>query len=247
MNCAVVIPCRNESAAIAEVVKGARRFIPTVIVVLDGSTDDTMQKASVAGAQCVSLARNCGKGAALLAGFRKARELGMTSVLTMDGDGQHSPTDIPRFLKKAATDGPDLIVGNRMDQAEKMPRGRRIANRMMSRWLSSFAGVFLPDSQCGFRWINLEALREKDLRTRRFEFESEMLVDFARHSRRIEFVPIEVIYKRQRSNIRVLPDTWRWLRWYCSETRSGRFARGQHDPCAIVEPNSRVRYLGCDR
>jgi glycosyltransferase involved in cell wall biosynthesis len=210
---AAVIPCHNEAAAIAEVVRAVRRHIATVIVVDDGSCDDTAALAERAGATVLQLAPRRGKGAALQAGFARAHELGFSHTLMLDGDGQHTAGDIPAFLQRAEQGGAELIVGNRMAQAARMPFMRRQVNRAMSWVLSRLAGKSFPDSQCGFRLMNLSAWRAVTLRSRNFEIESEMLLAFARAGRAISFVPVAVIYRDERSKISVWRDTWRWLRW----------------------------------
>src|SRR5258708_7750816 len=113
-DCVVVIPCLNEARAIAPLVTAARRYLPQVIVVDDGSGDDTAKQAEGAGAEVVRHSRTWGKGAALDTGWVRAMERGFKWALTLDGDGQHAPDDIPAFLSAAVGGGVDLVVGNRM-------------------------------------------------------------------------------------------------------------------------------------
>jgi glycosyltransferase involved in cell wall biosynthesis len=214
--CAAVIPCFNEAGRIAPVIEGICRHLPNIIVVDDGSTDDTGRRAKAAGAEVIGQSRNGGKGSALRAGWRHARQLGFTWALTMDGDGQHAPDDIPKFFAHAEKNGAGLVVGNRMGNAAAMPWLRRQVNRWMSRRLSGRAGVRLPDSQCGFRLAHLETLARLPLAARRFEIESETLVAFLAAGERVEFVPIQVIYGPGRSKICPLLDTWRWMRWWAA-------------------------------
>jgi len=211
--CAVVIPCCDEEATIVELVRGIRRYLPVVIVMDDGSADQTAKRAVQAGAQVVRREGSSGKGAALKAGVAAALAQGYAWVMAMDGDGQHRPEDIPAFLRCAEETGAALVVGNRMQQAEAIPWVRRVVNRWMSRRLSACAGRILPDSQCGFRLINLKAWVALPLATDHFEIESEMLLAFVRAGCRVEFVPIRVVAKGQRSHIHPVKDTWRWLRW----------------------------------
>jgi glycosyltransferase involved in cell wall biosynthesis len=213
-NCAAVIPCLNEADAIAAVVTGAREYVRCVIVVDDGSTDGTEAKARGAGAKVIRRETSGGKGSALSAGFAQADRLGFEWALAMDGDGQHSPTDIPRFLSRAAMCEARMIVGNRMERTDNMPALRRRTNQWLSRKLSRFCGCDLPDSQCGFRMVHLESWRKLEFTSEHFEIESELLVRFVRAGFAIEFVPIETRYARERSKIRPLRDTIRWLRWW---------------------------------
>jgi len=101
-----------------------------------------------------------------------------------------------------------------MHRAEAIPWLRRAVNRWMSQRISRLAGRRLPDSQCGFRLINAQSLSALGLKTDHFEFESEMLLAFVRAGYQVEFVPIEVIGRGQRSHVHPLADTWRWLRWW---------------------------------
>jgi glycosyltransferase involved in cell wall biosynthesis len=211
--CAVVIPCRNEAASIGLLVRDVRTQLPSVLVIDDGSADDTARLAHEAGAWVFSNLTSLGKGAALRVGWKRARELGMEWVLCMDGDGQHAPTDIPKFLECAERTGASLVVGNRMHESHKMPFARRVVNRWMSRRLSALAGCEFPDTQCGFRLLKLEALDRAKLSSSHFEIESEQLLAFAAAGERIEFVPVQVIYESEQSKIRPLRDTLRWFRW----------------------------------
>jgi len=149
----------------------------------------------------------------LSTGLREAHRLGFTRALLLDGDGQHAPADIPTFLACAHRTKAELIVGNRMGEADRMPWLRRTVNRWMSRRLSALAGRPLPDSQCGFRLIDLGAWAGLTLSAQRFEIESEMLLAFIAKGARVEFVPIQVIYKSEQSKIHPWRDTWRWFQW----------------------------------
>jgi len=215
--CAAVIPCFNEARSIQRVVAEVREYLPRVFVVDDGSSDGTAEQAATAGAEVIRQPRNSGKGSALRAGWQRARQRGFTWALTLDGDGQHTARDIPEFFAHAEKGPARLIVGNRMGQGRGMPRMRRWTNRLMSSSLSHLTGTALPDSQCGFRLAHLETLLKLSLAARRFEIESEMLVAFLAAGERVEFVPIEVIYESNTSNIRPWRDTWRWLRWWAAQ------------------------------
>lgn len=217
--CAAVIPCFNEAGCIGEVVSQVRSFLPRVIVVDDGSTDSTAVIARHAGADVIRFAKNHGKGAALQAGWRRAHAEGFSWVLLLDGDGQHAAGDIPEFFTRAEAGGYDLVVGNRMNDCASMPWLRRHANQWMSRRLSHLTGVALPDSQCGFRLVNLEKLHGLALRVNRFEIESAMLAAFCQARLKISFVPAQTIYRRGRSKINPVTDTFRWLRWRLAQKR----------------------------
>jgi len=136
VQCAAVIPCLNEQQSIQRLVTDVHRHLATVIVVDDGSTDETARLARQAGAEVVGHEKSLGKGAALQTGWRHALDRGFAWTLTLDGDGQHSPEDIPSFFACAERSSISLVVGNRMGSAAAMPPLRRFVNRWMSQRLS---------------------------------------------------------------------------------------------------------------
>jgi len=217
--CTVVIPCFNERATIAPLVAALRRYLPAVMVVDDGSTDNTPSLAIGAGAVVVSHQQNRGKGAALRTGLSLAAKQGFEWALTLDGDGQHAPEDLPLLLQCARQTGASLVIGSRLHNAQAIPWLRRQVNRWMSRKLSRLAGRHLPDTQCGFRLIHLETWATLPLKTERFEVESETLLAFLAAGRRVEFVPIQVIRRNRNSYIHPVTDSFRWLRWWWKSAR----------------------------
>ena len=216
MTCAAVIPCFNEGLSIGPLIAGIREFLPPVIVVDDGSTDNTAVAAADAGAMVVKHAQNFGKGAALRTGLSRAADLGFEWVVTLDGDGQHVPSDLPALLGCASHSGASLVIGNRMHNAHAIPWLRRWVNRLMSRLLSRRAGRDLPDTQCGFRVVRLKTWANLSLNTEHFEIESEMLMAFLAAKHPVAFAPIQVIGRGQRSRIRPFADTVRWWKWWRS-------------------------------
>lgn len=214
MNCAAVIPCFNEAETIGPLVLALRSYLPFIIVVDDGSTDDTAMKARNAGATVIRHECNQGKGAAFQTGLSAALNLGFDWAATLDGDGQHSPSNLPALLRCAEETNAPLIIGNRMHQAQAMPWLRRHVNRWMSRKLSQRARRHLPDTQSGFRIIHLQTWASLPLSARRFEVESEMLMAFLAANRSVEFVPVSVIPAARKSRIRPFADTIRWLKWW---------------------------------
>lgn len=213
---AVVIPCQNEERTIGALVAAVRRRTATALVVDDGSRDATARLAAKAGATVISHPRNLGKGAALKTGLAAARAQGLARAVVMDGDGQHDPEDIPKFGEKCRKSGSALVIGNRMGAAAAIPWLRRQVNRWMSRRISLRAGRELPDTQCGFRLLDLDAWAGLSCRTRHFEVESEMLLAFLEAGYRVDFVPIRVIGRAAHSHINPITDTWRWWRWWRS-------------------------------
>jgi glycosyltransferase involved in cell wall biosynthesis len=219
--CGAVIPCLNEAGSIGKVVAGVRRCLPRVWVVDDGSVDGTGAEAKAAGAQVLRHEVPQGKGAALQDGWRAAKAAGCDWALTLDGDGQHAADDIPAFFALADRTGARLVSGNRMGNTRRMPLVRRIVNWWMSRQLSRAAGTPLPDTQCGFRLMNLADWAALPVKAAHFEIESEILIGFARAGHRIGFVPIQVIYQDERSKINPVRDTVRWFRWWQQNRKIG--------------------------
>ena len=231
VNCAVVIPCLNEAGRIGPVVKSVLAFLPNVIVVDDGSSDQTAPEAQNAGAEVIRHEGNQGKGAAVQKGLGRAVERGFEWALLMDGDGQHAASDIPKFLNVT---GGGLVIGDRMSDAGKMPRVRRFVNRWMSVRLSRRLGMALSDTQCGFRLVHLPSWSKLNLKTSHFEIESEMLKAFVEAGHSVQFVPIQVIYKTERSKIAPLTDTVRWFRWWWRTNPKRQRTAAVHD--AIASP-----------
>jgi glycosyltransferase involved in cell wall biosynthesis len=216
-DCAAVLPCYNEAQSLPDVLSRLRPHVPSVFVVDDGSSDTTASVAMRAGATVLQHEMNRGKGRALRTGFAELRVRGFTWALVMDGDGQHAPEDVPKFFAGAGQTDALLIVGNRLGESHKIPWVRRAVNRWMTARLSRMTGRALADSQCGFRLIHLATLAQLTLQTDHFETESELLVRWVRAGLPVEFVPVQVIYRREGSKINPVVDTWRWLRWWWSQ------------------------------
>jgi glycosyltransferase involved in cell wall biosynthesis len=213
-DCCVVIPCLNEALTIRDLVSRVRTWLPHILVIDDGSSDRTGAFAQAAGAQVIRHDHPQGKGSALVHGWTSARQQGFSWAMTLDGDGQHAPEDLPAFLRCAEQTHARLIVGNRMANPTGMPWLRRQVNRWMSRQLSRLANCDLPDTQNGFRLMHLESWTQLTTAAGHFEIESEILWRFAQAGHHIQFVPVRVIYERERSKIHPFRDTLRWLRWY---------------------------------
>jgi glycosyltransferase involved in cell wall biosynthesis len=195
-----IVPAHDEAPRIGAVVRAAAAHLP-VLVVDDGSTDETAERATEAGATVLRQLPNQGKGAALRTGFRWAIDHGVEAAITLDGDGQHDPAEIPRFLEAWAAGAPDLVVGRRNFRA--MPASRRLANELGTLAFSWAVGRRIPDNQSGFRLVSrrlMEATLASD--EAGFEFEVEMIVTAIRAGWTIGWVPIRTIYAGQTSHIR---------------------------------------------
>ena len=235
-NCAVVIPCLNESVSVAALVVAVRRQLPSVFVVDDGSVDATARIAKNAGAVVLRHAKNLGKGAALQTGLAHALKSGFEWAVTLDGDGQHAPEDLPALRCCAERTGARMVIGNRMAEAQKMPWLRRAVNRAMSRIISRRTGKFLPDTQSGFRLIHLPTWATLLLEAKKFEVESEMLLAFLAAGECVEFTPVQVLRSKRASHICPVADTLRWLSWWEKFHRPDRrhFA-AQPEPVKLKE------------
>ncbi|MBI4721278.1 MAG: glycosyltransferase family 2 protein [Chitinivibrionia bacterium] len=209
-----IIPAFNAEARLARVVEQVSRIIPKdrIIIVDDGSVDRTYAVASALGAVLLRHASNMGKGAALATAFKKAREMGIPFVVTLDADGQHNPSEIPAFVAAQQETGADIIVGNRMADTKDMPPLRLMTNRFTSLLISLRAGRRIPDSQNGYRLLSTELLARMPLVTTRYDTESEILIKAARMGAAIGSVPVQTIYEGARSSINPLADSFRFLR-----------------------------------
>ncbi len=209
---AALIPAFLEETLIADVVRRARFQLDHVIVVDDGSADATSAKARSTGAEVIRHPENRGKGAAIKTGLRALTERGFRYCLILDGDGQHLPEEIPRFLGAANETHSHLLVGNRMSDTRSMPLVRRMTNGFMSATISRLCGQTIPDTQCGFRMIHADLAPHLDCSSNAYEYETEMLLIAARRGFRISAVPITTIYGDEKSKIRPVRDTIRFLR-----------------------------------
>ena len=209
----VVIPAYNEEAKIRTVASGVIGVAGSqrCLVVDDGSTDSTLRLIKGSGLSFITR-RHMGKGAALRAGFEYALSKGFDWVITMDGDGQHDPEEIPAFLETIAVGDTDMVVGTRMLDTASMPLVRLATNRFMSSLISFIAGRSIPDTQCGFRAVSADVLRKVVLMTSHYDTESELLIKAARMGFRITSIPIATIYDGSKSKINKLNDTLRFIR-----------------------------------
>ena len=177
----VVIPTYNNNATIAEVVQRCAATTGlAVLVVDDGSTDGTGDSARAAGAEVITHATNLGKGRALITGWTAAAARGFSHTVTVDGDAQHPPEEIPRLLERMHAEPDALVVGCRDMTSENVPRSSRIGRATSDFMLWAAASHELrgerPDSQCGFRIYPLRHVLALGMTGRRYEFEMEILV-----------------------------------------------------------------------
>jgi glycosyltransferase involved in cell wall biosynthesis len=207
----IVIPAYNEAERVAAVIKASKAYGP-VLVVDDGSKDQTAEAAKNAGAEVIRQEPNQGKGAALVRGFKYGLEQGYDAIITLDADGQHDPEEIPLFMHDFATNGSDLIIGKR--DFSKMPFPRNITNQIGTWSFSDAMQQYIPDNQSGYRLHSRRLLEEALTSSEHgFEFEVEIILRCVLKGYKISWISIKTIYNtKQNSKINPLRHAWRFYR-----------------------------------
>ena len=219
MKTCLLLPAYNESPTIGRIVQDAGLFIGHIVVIDDGSSDNTEDIARAHGATVLKHFRNRGKGRALRTGFGYALQNGYELIATMDADGQHDPMDLTRIFDDFRRTRPDIIVGGRIKERSKMPLHRRLNNWLISNVGSALCGQSVPDFQSGYRLITAEVLRNVRLETERYETESELLIKAGRIGFRIESTPIRTIYGDEVSNVKALREMRLFTRLFIKSLR----------------------------
>ena len=193
-NIVAIIPAYNEEDALADVIDRTSKYVDRVIIVNDGSVDNTAEVAMNAGAEVINHNTNLGKGEALKSGFKAIDDDSI--IVTIDGDGQHNPDEIPDIVKPIIEDGADLVNGSRylLGPEENTPAYRRVGQRVLDIATNISAGIKVTDSQSGFRAFSPKARGCFRFKDTGFGIESEMLVDAAEAGLKIVEVPITVRY-----------------------------------------------------
>ncbi|MGD0016119.1 MAG: glycosyltransferase family 2 protein [Verrucomicrobiia bacterium] len=208
-----LIPAYNEAVRLAAVVTKARPLVSEVVVIDDGSTDDTAAVARGVGATVLRNAHNRGKGAAIATALEFFGKSDAEFAVFLDADGQHDAAEIPRFIETAQATGAVIVVGSRMRDTVCMPLMRRLANWFTTWMTARLARQRIPDSQCGFRLLRRTVLVDLHLTTTHFETETEMLIQAGRAGHKLTSVPIRTIYQQGRhSRIRPCSDTVRFIK-----------------------------------
>jgi len=213
-NIAVIVPAYNESEQICSVIKKIKKHIlsKNIFVIDDGSTDNTADKSLGLGVKVIKHKKKSGKGRALITGFGEILySEKISAVITLDGDGQHDPCDIPAFVEKFKESGADIVIGNRMNNTAEMPPLRRFTNKTTSLVISGLTGLKIPDSQSGYRLLRKSLLSNMNLNSVHFDTESEILLRAGKTGAKISSVPIRTIYSSKKSEINPLVDTFRFL------------------------------------
>jgi glycosyltransferase involved in cell wall biosynthesis len=220
---AAVIPAYNDEKHIGDIVGRTRERLDHVLVVDDGSTDQTARRAREAGAEVIVHDQNRGKGEAIKTGLARwfteanpspgGADRQITWAVLLDSDGQHLPEEIDGFLTAAAAaTRPSFFIGTRMNNVARMPFIRRVVNRYMSSQISKLCGQKIPDTQCGYRMVDRQLVPGLLRGGHRFEYETEVLIIASRKGYRIESVPITTVYTDQVSKIHPLRDAIRFFK-----------------------------------
>jgi glycosyltransferase involved in cell wall biosynthesis len=216
----VLIPAYNAAKSVGDVVRASKDIVRDVVVVNDGSRDDTASVARAAGAEVVDHPQNRGKGGALKTGFAHAIKNGYDVVVTLDADGQHLPREIPKFLKSREETKADLIIGGRSHLFGEMLPRRRLANRFSAWSIAKASGTKVTDSQSGFRLYSANLLRNVRLRTEGFDLESEVIVRAGVGGFKVLTIPIDLGFVDgiSTSHYKPLKDTLR-IAWTVTRAR----------------------------
>jgi glycosyltransferase involved in cell wall biosynthesis len=240
----MIIPAYNAGLTIAELIEKISKFVnkSNIVVVDDGSLDQTSEIAQRAGVVVLKHESNKGKGEALRTGFRYALGKNYPTMITIDADLQHDPESIPDFIHKTGNvtmnyplpfgerdrvrgnqdecnkfyhfyrASPDILIGKREKNLKIMPFPRWLSNNLTSVIVSVLSGQSIRDSQSGYRLISTQVLRNVKLESRNFDLEPEILIKASRKGFRIDEVPIRTIYRGGKSFINPLVDTGRFIK-----------------------------------
>lgn len=207
MNVAAVIPCYNESEHIEPIIKESKKHVDTVIVSDDSSKDDTVMISRNAGALIVSnINGRHGAGVTTWRGIWEANRIGADIIVTLDGDGQHSPYDIPRVINPLIENKCDMVTGTRIIGYDNMPTYRRIGNDLLTLLYNVGYKDHISDSQCGFRAYKRDVFNKVRIDEDGFGFCTEILIKARRSQLKIHEVPIMCIYHQDlKSNSTLSP------------------------------------------
>ncbi|HRW63199.1 MAG TPA: glycosyltransferase family 2 protein, partial [Bacteroidales bacterium] len=200
--CCVIIPTYNNHQTIEKVIREVSEYTSQVIVINDGSTDNTLEiLKNVDGIELVSYPENKGKGFALRTGLKYAWDKGYEYAITIDSDGQHFASDLPKFVEAIDENPNAIIIGNRNMEQEGIPGKSSFGNRFSNFWFKFETGIEMPDTQSGYRLYPLKPLSKMRFFTRKYEFEIEVIVRAAWKGVDITHVPIQIYYAPKETRI----------------------------------------------
>jgi glycosyltransferase involved in cell wall biosynthesis len=214
MKIMVLIPAYRAEQTLPDLVERINKYVAKhdILIVEDGSPDNSYVAAKSTGAVVLKHEVNKGKGEALKTGFKYALSNGYQGVISIDADLQHDPDVIPKFIKLAEKEHADVIVGTRERSPANMPFERFMTNELTSLIISCFSGRFVRDSQSGYRYTSKRALRTVRLRSSRYDTESEFLFKSGMAGFKVWEVPVPTIYHGSESYINPLVDTGRFIK-----------------------------------
>jgi len=194
MSTLVCIPAFNEEHFIGKVVKNCLKYADQVVVCDDGSVDNTYEVADAAGANVIRHEKNCGKGEAFQSLFQFARHSDVDVIVTIDGDGQFLPEEIPKLVKKIESNEADVVIGYRFDGAAEMPNYRKFGNKMLDKMTNMATELSVRDTQSGFRAYSKNIIKLIDFKKKGFGADTEILINAAKNGARISEEKVSVIY-----------------------------------------------------
>ena len=208
----VIIPSYNEGRTIGSIVRDIVAIGFNVLVIDDGSSDNTQKEALDNGAMVIRNKENIGKGRSIREGFKYViGKMNYEWIVLMDGDGQHDPEDIMVLTNATLTSDAELVLGSRMTYTKNMPFVRHMTNKFMSWIISCISKQRIPDSQCGFRLLSVKALQGLELTSTKYDIESELIIEAARSGNKIISVPVKTIYGDEVSEINPVEDAIRFF------------------------------------
>ena len=190
----VIIPAFNEEISIGSIVTKAKKYSDSVIVIDDGGQDNTAEIAALVGAKVIRHPKNEGKGEALKTGFNAAKRNDTKVIVTIDADGQHDPSEIPKVVEPIISGKADVVIGSRHLNNKNIPLYRRIGQRILDLVTNIDSGVHITDTQSGFRAFSVNTIPTFKFKSNGFFVESEMLAEAANAGLKIKEVDIGVRY-----------------------------------------------------
>ena len=194
MSILVCIPAFNEGKVIDKVIKDCLKFSNVVVVCDDGSMDNTYEVADSAGADVIRHEKNIGKGESLRSLFKFARHSNHDIIVTIDGDGQFIPEEIPKLVKSIKENKSDLVIGYRFDDTTEIPNYRRFGNKMLDKMTNMVEEISVRDTQSGFRAYSRKVIDDIEFKMKGFGADAEILIDAAKKGYRLSEEKITVIY-----------------------------------------------------
>ena len=194
MSTLVCIPAFNEEHFIGKLIKNCLKYADQVVVCDDGSVDNTYEIADAAGANVIRHEKNCGKGEAFQSLFQFARHSDVDVIVTIDGDGQFLPEEIPKLVKKIESNEADVVIGYRFDGAAEMPNYRKFGNKMLDKMTNMATQLSVRDTQSGFRAYSKNIIKLIDFKKKGFGADTEILINAAKNGARISEEKVSVIY-----------------------------------------------------